>query len=160
VIPLSDSFACKDVSAVQLATAQHLDAIFHLQLMSGYNSWSKRHIAQLIAEKTVLVCVNTNNDEAMACLFFSVVFEQAELLNIAVHSQCKRHGLAMLLIHELKHRLHGQSVTSVFLEVAENNYPALALYKKNRFKQVGVRKAYYLKDNERFDAHILRMNIN
>jgi len=36
-----------------------------------------------------------------------------------------------------------KKMKDITLEVKENNYPALALYKKFQFKQVAIRKGYY-----------------
>lgn len=55
-------------------------------------------------------------------------------------SQIKRHqGLASALLNQLFTSYRGE----VFLEVSENNVPALAFYKKHQFVEVGRRENYY-----------------
>ena len=86
---------------------------------------------------------------------------QTELLTLAIipYEQGKGHGHDLLndFITEVKK----QGRKSIFLEVAENNVPALHLYKKAGFKKVGLRPAYYEVPNApNIDAILMRMDIN
>lgn len=48
----------------------------------------------------------------------------------------------------------------MFLEVAEGNLPAIALYKRHGFAQIGCRKGYYTSPGARpADALVLRVEI-
>jgi ribosomal-protein-alanine N-acetyltransferase len=157
---MSNSFLSEQTVNAQLALAKDIDSIVQLQLEEGYNSWTKLQVAKLIADQTVLVCVNNHSGKVFACVFFSVVLDEAELLNIAVHSDFKQQGIATTLMEELISRLRKKAVVSIFLEVAVNNKPALILYTKFDFKQVGVRRAYYKRKNQNYDALVLHMSLS
>ena len=84
------------------------------------------------------------NPKQIACYAFLMLgFEEANLLNISVHPQLQRQSLAsqmlhrMLLICRINHAKH------IWLEVRESNLPAIKLYEKHHFKDIGRRKNYY-----------------
>ena len=45
------------------------------------------------------------------------------------------------------------------LEVAENNFPAIEMYKKNNFNLIGRRKKYYFMNDEKIDALIFKKKL-
>jgi len=68
---------------------------------------------------------------------------EAELLKIAVGREYRRQGIAaQLVVHTLCY-LAEQGVGRCFLELRAGNIPALALYDRFGFLQVGLRKNYY-----------------
>jgi ribosomal-protein-alanine N-acetyltransferase len=46
-------------------------------------------------------------------------------------------------MNELLSRLREMGVKQVFLEVRDNNAPAIALYEKTGFEKISVRRDYY-----------------
>ena len=65
--------------------------------------------------------------------------DEAELLNLAVRPANRRTGVASALLHALEATARG----TVFLEVSEHNAPAIALYRRHGWQQIGLRKGYY-----------------
>jgi ribosomal-protein-alanine N-acetyltransferase len=61
------------------------------------------------------------------------------LLNLAVDPASRRRGVASALLRALEGEAQGQ----LFLEVAEPNRPAIALYEHHGWVRNGVRKGYY-----------------
>jgi ribosomal-protein-alanine N-acetyltransferase len=69
---------------------------------------------------------------------------EAELLNIAVDPAFRRRGVASALLEALLlEALDAQAQGTVFLEVAEPNTAAIALYRRHGWEQVGLRPGYY-----------------
>ena len=73
--------------------------------------------------------------------------DEAEILTIAVGKRARGQGVGRLLMDQVLQRLHAERARSLFLEVDEENAPALKLYGRLRFAEVGRRPAYYA------DAH-------
>ena len=73
------------------------------------------------------------------CAWRQSAKDEAELLNLAVHPAHHRKGVASALLNQLCQTAKGP----IFLEVAENNLPAIALYEKHGWSQIGIRPAYY-----------------
>jgi ribosomal-protein-alanine N-acetyltransferase len=65
--------------------------------------------------------------------------DEAELLNLAVDPGARRRGVATALLDALRAQAQGE----IFLEVAEPNLPAIALYTKAGWEAVALRKGYY-----------------
>jgi ribosomal-protein-alanine N-acetyltransferase len=72
-----------------------------------------------------------------------LVMDEAEILTIAVAPQAQRKGLGHALMDATLRHLHNARASMLFLEVDELNTPALALYRRLGFKQVGKRPGYY-----------------
>ncbi|MDG1691552.1 MAG: GNAT family N-acetyltransferase [Alphaproteobacteria bacterium] len=91
---------------------------------------------------------------AAGFILLQSVAEEAEILTLAVHPKARRSGLARALIEQAQDTL---SVARVFLEVAEDNAPARALYAACGFIETGRRSAYYKRpDGSRVDALLLQ----
>ena len=69
-------------------------------------------------------------------------------------------GYATKLLENIQLTLKKNNLKKMFLEVASNNYQAIKLYKKNKFKKIGIRKNYYLMDNNKIDAFIFEKIID
>ena len=82
------------------------------------------------------------------------VLGETDMMNIAVHPDYRRRGVAQTLVNTLVTALAENGSHSLMLEVRVSNEPAKALYEKLGFRQVGLRPRYYR--NPREDALILR----
>ena len=78
------------------------------------------------------------------------------MMNVAVHPDHRRKGLGEMLVLALCEALSGEN-TSLALEVRSSNAPAISLYEKLGFVQVGLRRNYYRNPKE--DALILRKEL-
>ena len=72
-----------------------------------------------------------------------VVFEDAEILNVAVAPAFRRQGLGEKLLHALADFAKNKGAERLLLEVREGNSPARGLYEKQGFSAFGMRKNYY-----------------
>lgn len=84
-------------------------------------------------------------DEVIAFLHYTVLYENVDIVNIFVDETYRQKNIATRLFEEMINRIpDGSNIT---LEVNENNFPAIKLYKKFGFKNLAIRKQYYGKDN-------------
>ena len=72
-----------------------------------------------------------------------VIFEDAEILNVAVVPSFRRQGLGKELMLSLENYAKNKGAERLLLEVREGNIPARGLYEKQGFEAYGVRKNYY-----------------
>ena len=68
---------------------------------------------------------------------------EGEILTIAVGRAHRRRGLGRDLMEAVLRELHAERAEALFLEVDEANAPALALYRRLGFREVGRRPGYY-----------------
>ena len=69
------------------------------------------------------------------------------LFRSVVRKDFRNQGIGGLLLKNLIDLSKKQNLTSVTLEVMEENYPAIHLYKNLGFEQIGLRKNYYKDKN-------------
>ncbi len=80
--------------------------------------------------------------------------DEAEIANIAVRADQRGRGSGARLLDAVLADLDGSGVAQVFLEVRASNLPALRLYERRGFVQVGRRSRYYRSPVE--DALVFR----
>lgn len=73
------------------------------------------------------------------CSWRQSAADEAEILNLAVDPAFRRRGVASALLSAVS----GQAQGTIFLEVAESNSRAIALYRKLGWEFAGVRPGYY-----------------
>ena len=79
--------------------------------------------------------------------------EEGEILSIAVDTPVRGRGMAKALLAEIIVAAEALKLSALFLEVDAGNAPALALYRKAHFADVGRRQRYY---RNGADALVLR----
>lgn len=72
-----------------------------------------------------------------------IILDEANLMNIVTKKQMRHNGFANFLLNELISISKKEKCSTITLEVNENNLPAINLYKKFGFTEVGRRKKYY-----------------
>ena len=60
-----------------------------------------------------------------------------------MHPDARRGGIAAAMLTLVENDVKKRGGKKIFLEVAENNVPARALYEHNGYVRVGVRPKYY-----------------
>lgn len=76
------------------------------------------------------------------------VLDEGYISNVAVRPTYRRQGIGDGLIDRLLAFAALRELSFVTLEVRESNAAAIALYAKNGFRTVGIRKNYYEKPRE------------
>ncbi|HIK13160.1 MAG TPA: ribosomal protein S18-alanine N-acetyltransferase [Oscillatoriaceae cyanobacterium M33_DOE_052] len=87
----------------------------------------------------------------IGCLW--AILEEAHITLIAVHPQYQGQGFGQALLYHLLHRARLRQLEWATLEVRTTNQPAISLYQKFGFQEVGRRRRYYADTGE--DALIL-----
>ncbi|MFT6774640.1 MAG: ribosomal-protein-alanine N-acetyltransferase [Paracoccaceae bacterium] len=86
--------------------------------------------------------------------------DEAELLTIGVAPSARRAGLARALLAGFARHAAARGATTAFLEVAEDNAAARALYLSAGWIDVGRRKGYVRRqDGGRVDAHVMQRDL-
>jgi len=96
----------------------------------------------------ILTFVCEQNRQLVGVLQWRHLGEEAEILDLAVLRNYRRHGLASFLLKYFLENISQSSVRAIFLEVRESNLPAIALYKKFGFQVAGPRRNYYRNPDE------------
>ncbi|MGY3438208.1 MULTISPECIES: ribosomal protein S18-alanine N-acetyltransferase [unclassified Marinovum] len=116
--------------------------------------WSATEFQDLMQARGMIWRVSPNQD---GFVFAQTVPPEAEILTIAVAPEARRTGVARALMADLLAALPTAKVSNLFLEVADDNAAARALYHAIGFETAGRRRGYYPRvDAPAADALILR----
>jgi len=122
-------------------------AIARLHLEDFPRPWSSGEFAELMAQPTVFgfAAREVGNRRAPMAGFVlaRLAAGEGEILTLAVAQSVRRQGLGRYLMDAVLRRLHAYRAEALFLEVDETNAPAIGLYRRLGFRQVGHRPDYY-----------------
>ncbi len=100
--------------------------------------WSQAEIAEMLASPFCFVV-----EDPQGFVMGRLVAGEAELLTIAVDPAAQGQGVGTRLMRAFLDELQRRGAETVFLEVAESNAPARALYSRAGFAVTGRRRGYY-----------------
>ncbi|MES1155239.1 MAG: GNAT family N-acetyltransferase [Pseudorhodoplanes sp.] len=142
------------------ASAKDAAAIGKLHGASFRRGWSEDEIERLLLDRSVVTHRATIGRAFAGFVMSRIAAGEAEILSIAVAAPRKGRGLAGRLLRHHLGRLAAIAVRTVFLEVDEDNAPALRLYRKAGFREVGRRAGYYpAADGKPASALVLRRDL-
>jgi ribosomal-protein-alanine N-acetyltransferase len=123
--------------------------------------WSAADLARFADDRGGFALVAEIEGGALAgFILCRAIAGEAEILTLAVRREQRRRGVAAALV-EAALGLAAASAEAMFLEVAEDNPGALALYRKLGFAEAGRRAGYYGRPaGGAVDALVMRRTLN
>jgi ribosomal-protein-alanine N-acetyltransferase len=109
--------------------------------------WTAAEFSGLIDQSSVFgfVAREVGRKAALAGFVLArLAADEAEILSVAVGRAHRREGLGRELMDAVLRQLHAERASHLVLEVDETNAPALALYRRLGFFEVGKRRNYYV----------------
>ncbi len=105
--------------------------------------WTKQQIDHQLTGKRGFNFAWQVDNKLVGYVFYQLLFEQAEIIQIAIQPQFQKQGLAAQLLTQSSDYLQQQQIEKILLEVRESNRAAIALYTKLGFVVDGIRRNYY-----------------
>lgn len=134
--------------------AEHVPQVAELEKLCFADPWSQMSIESELRNLWSYWLVAVQDDQVVGYIGSQSSIDETDVMNIAVHPQWRRQGIGESLINRLVDDLKNRGSHALMLEVRASNEPAVGLYEKLGFTQVGCRKNYYRNPKE--DARILR----
>jgi ribosomal-protein-alanine N-acetyltransferase len=126
---------------------EHAEALAAVHATAFPRPWSALDFERLLADRHVLgdgLFLGRSRHPA-GFVLSRVVIDEAEILSIAMAPEARGRGHSgALLAHHLDELVRA-GARSLHLEVEDGNAPALALYRRLGFQEVGRRAGYYAK---------------
>ena len=130
----------------------YIEQIFNLEKEIFKNSaFSKSYLNTLIKGDNSFIYIYLIDDKVCGYLIILDSIDVYEILAIATVEEYRNKGIAQELLAKIR-------IKNIFLEVRESNQTAINFYKKNKFKEISIRKNYYSKPNE--NAIIMKLEVN
>ena len=135
---------------VRVARDTDCAAIARLEYNLGRLEWDEDGVKATLRGTANSGLVALEDGQQIGHILYCRVIDEVEILTVAVDSAYRRQGIGYEL---LRHTSALTQAKIMHLEVRATNTPAIALYRKLGFEDVGRRKAYY-RDGE--DAIVMR----
>lgn len=135
-------------------TADHVIQIAQLERECFSDPWSQNSIASELENPLSYWLVAMAGNVVAGYVGSQTVLGESDMMNLAVHPEFRRQGVARDLVLALIDGLKQRGSHCLTLEVRASNAPARKLYEKLGFVQVGIRPNYY--QHPREDGLILR----
>ncbi|HBS50342.1 MAG TPA: ribosomal-protein-alanine acetyltransferase [Rhodobacteraceae bacterium] len=131
-------------------------AATHAAAFDDSRAWSAAELAALLDSCGVFLV-----GDARCFALGRALAGEAELLTVATHPDHRRQGLARACMTSFLARARTLGAHEAFLEVAEDNAPARALYAALGFVEAGRRPGYYRRRaGPPVDALLLRRTLD
>ena len=135
-------------------TAGHVPQVAVLEKVCFSDPWSENSVASELENPLSCWLVALEGETVAGYVGSQTVLDETDMMNVAVHPDFRRQGVARALILALIGELKKRGSRCLTLEVRASNDPARALYESLGFAHVGTRRNYY--QNPKEDALILR----
>ncbi|MCH2547925.1 MAG: ribosomal protein S18-alanine N-acetyltransferase [Alphaproteobacteria bacterium] len=138
---------------IREAQTDECEAMAQIHAASFEYNWSASEIGTMLAEKNVIALIDVHGDEVRGFIMLRYAADECEILTIAVAKDWQRNGIGKALLLEAHRHALQRHATRIFLEVAEDNFNAIALYTALAYQENGRRKGYYRRwHGRRIDA--------
>lgn len=120
--------------------------------------WSEKSFQDSIAREDTIFLVCEEAEKITGYIGMYVSFNEANITNVAVLPSYRKSGYGNALVSAAKNEAKEKHVEKIFLEVRISNTPAIALYQKMGFENLGARKNFY--DHPKEDAFIMSCELS
>lgn len=137
-----------------------LDDLYSIKdvLYSDFDDfWTFATFKQELECENSYFLVAKNDSEIVGFAGFKIILDEADIMNVVVNKNFRNHGIGGLLFNQLVNLADSLKIKQMILEVNEKNLPAISLYHKCGFIDIGIRKNYY---NGVDDAIIMKNETN
>ncbi len=117
--------------------------------------WTMQMLEEQLKNPLTEVAVKYSGEALAGYAIGRVAADEGEIFKIAVHPEYRRRHIAETLLTELHEKMRLRGAAKCFLEVRSRNTSAIALYEKQGYKRIALRKNYYNDD----DAVIYELNM-
>jgi len=141
-------------------TVERLDALCAVEAQAYSHPWTRANFIDSMAAG--YRCQLLLGGDTLIGYFVAMKgVDEVHLLNFAVAPAFQRQGWAPVLFEALAGWSRGQGVQWLWLEVRKSNERALAVYERQGFRRVGLRKSYYpAHGGQREDAVVMSLLLN
>ena len=120
--------------------ADYLDSAKNTDFADG---WNKDMVLSAISGGRFFGFIAQENNVPVAFITYSISYDDADIESVYVNAQNRKKGIAKELISLVEKNVASLGKQKLFLEVKENNLPAINLYLSAGFNKISIRKKYY-----------------
>lgn len=121
-------------------------SLVHLELSAGLSSRGESSYVAVASDPDYLILLALDRldpEWLIASFAAQIVLDELQIDNIAVFEKFRGRGIASRLLTTALNHARQAGCRTAYLEVRSANIPALQLYLKAGFQEIGRRPAYY-----------------
>ena len=124
-----------------------LESIKEILVSDFDDFWDYSILKDELSSTNSYYLVAKSDNEILGFAGIKSVLDEADIMNIVVKKSKRNSGIGSLLLKNIIELCKKLNISTLFLEVNEENIPAISLYKKFGFEKIGFRKNYYKENN-------------
>ena len=128
-----------------LTDASQAPALARLHATAFARPWEAHEFERMLCERSTQAHALWRTGTLQGFVLSRRAADEAEILTVVLSPALRGGGHSRMLLREHLSSLALSGIARVHLEVDEGNAPALKLYARHGFRQVGARTGYYLK---------------
>jgi [ribosomal protein S18]-alanine N-acetyltransferase len=142
--------------SIRTASADDAALLARLHAECFEQPWDAAAFEGFLRDGSTFALLADVASDAHAFILIRIAADESDILSLGTLPAVRRSGLARALVEAACNEAHRRGAQRLFLEVADDNHAALALYRSCGFATLSRRPAYYLRGNGRTaDAFIL-----
>jgi len=143
---------------IRKMTLEDIQAVAEIETRCFSQPWSEKSFEDSISrEDTIFLVCEDSSGLVTGYIGMYLSFDEASITNVAVSPEFRKRGCGEQLVASAKEAVKEANAETIFLEVRVSNTPAISLYKKLGFEELGIRKKFYEHPVE--DAIIMKVGI-
>ncbi len=136
-------------------TDELIEQLDNIEQQCFHGSWTREMLSEELNSPLCVFTVQEIDDRAAGFALGKIAADEAELYQIGVLPEYRKAHIGTKLLQELHRLMREKGAVCCFLEVRSRNEAAIALYEKQGYEKISVRKRYYDDD----DAVIYRKEL-
>lgn len=145
----------------EVMNAKHLDDVVAIETQVHLHPWTKGNFVDALQSGYTGEVVLNADGQIQGYFVCMPVIDEWHLLDISVDQSVQGRGLGHLLMNRLMTIAHDKKMQLILLEVRVSNAPAIRLYQRAGFTEIGRRKNYYPVDaHHREDAIMMQLTLS
>ena len=131
-----------------------LDRIMEIETFCFHDFWNRRQYEYELNDNPYAQLWVLVDDEGVIVGYYDlwIIFERAEIANIAIAPDCQHQGYGHLLMEHLLREAGKAGCETVDLEVRASNARAISLYENYDFSVINTKPGYYRQGGESEDG--------
>jgi ribosomal-protein-alanine N-acetyltransferase len=124
-------------------SAEDLETVLYIERASFSSPWQLEHFQHEISAPYSSSFVAEQNGVVVGYVCLMSLFEEAQILDIAVAPEQRGRGVARMLMDHAISVAREKGAELLALEVRASNVSAITLYERCGFVRTGIRSKYY-----------------
>ena len=144
-------------------TSIEIPSVLSIEERNSDYPWTQLQFTTSIENSNNLCYSLSLKGKTIGYLIAMLAKDSVDILNIGIDPKFQRKGHGTALLNYLIEELRKRHIGEILLEVRVGNKSAIQFYKKQGFKEISVRKDYYMNNSnnrsQREDGIIMRIEI-